>query len=163
MQKEVVQMNEFELLLDEVFQEIPVLEGSLEEDGYDGLYRNGRIYLEKNLGTTKKKEMLIEEYCHHKTSVGDIINYEDFESRKQEATARRMALEKLVPLDRLIECAFSGCIGKYECAEFLDVSPETLEAAILHYSTTIGQVYLHKGCILRFNEYSVTVLNTGLQ
>lgn len=155
-------MNDFEMLLDEVFQEVPVLEGSLDEDGFEGIYRDGRIYIEKNLDTMKKKERLVEEYCHHKTSVGDIINYEDFESRKQENIARRMALEKLVPLDRLIECAFSGSIGKYECAEFLDVTPETLEAAIKHYSSTVGQVYLHNGCILRFNEYSVTVLNTGL-
>ncbi|WP_368251212.1 toxin [Enterococcus sp. 2201sp1_2201st1_B8_2201SCRN_220225] len=156
-------MNDYEVILSNIFQEVPVVEGSLREDGYEGLYRDGRIYLEKNLNTLAKKEILVEEYFHHKTSVGDIINYKDFESRKQEATARRMALEALVPLNKLIECAFSGSIGKYECAEFLEVSPVTLEAAIKHYSSKYGQVHLHNGCILRFNEYSVTVLNTGLQ
>lgn len=155
-------MNEFEALLDAVSNEVPVIEGSLLERGYEGLYKNNHIFLEKSLSTVRKKEMLMEEYGHHKTSVGKIINYNTFESRKQEVRARQHALESLVPLDRLLECAFAGCIGKFECAEFLEITVDTLSAAIQHYSTKYGLVLLHKGHVLHFDGDSVRVLNTGL-
>ena len=153
-------MNDFEMLLDQVFQEVPVLEGQIREEGYEGLYRDGRIYLDNRLLTTRKKERLIEEYCHHKTSVGDIIDYDNSESRKQEATARRLALETLIPLDKLVECAFAGCRGKYECAEYLDVEPSTLAAAINHYAAKYGQTYLYKNCILHFDNETIRIIKT---
>lgn len=155
-------MNDFEMLLDQVFQEVPVLEGQIREEGYEGLYRDGRIYLDKRLLTVQKKERLVEEYCHHKTSVGDIIDYDNPESRKQEATARRLALETLIPLDKLVECAFAGCRGKYECAEYLDVEPSTLEAALNHYAAKYGQTYLYKNCILHFDNETVRIVDTGI-
>lgn len=154
-------MNEFETLLDMVSNEVPVIEGPLKLKDYEGLYRDDRIYLEKNLSTIRKKEILMEEYGHHKTSVGNIINYDTFESRKQEAKARRLALEKLIPLDRLVECSFAGLSNKFECAEYLDVSVETLSKAIKHYSTKFGLVHLHKGHVLHFDGDSVMVLNIG--
>lgn len=159
----MILMNDFEMLLSDVFEEVPVLEGSILEDGYAGLYRDGRIYLEKKLDTLEKKEVLAEEYCHHKTSVGDIINYEDFQNRKQEIKAWRMALEMLVPLDKLIECSFAGCTTKYDCADYLDVTVLTLEDALQHYTNKYGLVHLHKGYILHFNGDSAFVVNTGLQ
>lgn len=154
-------MNEFEALLDMVSNEVPVIEGPLKLKGYEGLYRDDRIYLEKNLSTIRKKEMLMEEYGHHKTSVGTIINYDTFESRKQEARARRLALEKLIPLDRLVECSFAGLKNKFECAEYLDVSVDTLSDAISHYSAKFGPTYLHKGYLLHFDSDSIMVLKTG--
>lgn len=154
-------MNEFEALLDMVSNEVPVIEGPLKLKGYEGLYRDDRIYLEKNLSTIRKKEMLMEEYGHHKTSVGNIINYDTFESRKQEFRARRLSLEALIPLDRLVECAFAGLKSKYECAEYLDVSIDTLSAAIENYSAKFGPVYFYNGHVLHFNGDSVMVLNTG--
>ena len=153
-------MNEFEALLDMVSNEVPVIEGPLKLKGYEGLYRDDRIYLEKNLSTIRKKEMLMEEYGHHKTSVGNIINYNTFESRKQEARARRLALEKLIPLDKLVECAFAGCRGKYECAEYLAVEPSTLADALSHYAAKYGRTHLHKNCILHFDNETVRIINT---
>lgn len=156
-------MNEFEALLDMVSSEVPVIEGPLLQKGYEGLYRQGRIYLEKSLPTTRKKERLMEEYGHHKTSVGNIINYNSPESRKQEVRARQHALETLVPLDRLLECSFAGLSTKYECAEFLEVEVEVLNEALYYYSAKFGQVHFYKGCIMHFNGDSVYILNTGQQ
>ncbi|MFY1069222.1 ImmA/IrrE family metallo-endopeptidase [Enterococcus sp. AD013-P3] len=152
-------MNDFETLLDMVSNEVPVIEGPLLEKGYEGLYRQGRIYIEKSLSTNRKKERLMEEYSHHKTSVGNIINYDSPENRKQELRARRLALEALVPLDKLIECSFAGCIGNYECAEYLEVEIDILADALRHYANKLGQVSLHDGYILHFTGDSVIVLN----
>lgn len=156
-------MNEFEALLDMVSNEVPVIEGPLLEKGYEGLYRHGRIYLDKNLPTTRKKERLMEEYGHHKTSVGNIINYDSIENRKQEVRARQHALEVLVPLDRLIECSIAGLKYNYECAEFLDVEVDVLNDALRYYSAKYGQVHFYKGHIFQFDGDRVYVLNTGLQ
>lgn len=156
-------MNEFEALLDMVSNEVPVIEGPLLEKGYEGLYRHGRIYIEKSLTTTRKKERLLEEYGHHKTSVGNIINYDSPESRKQEVRARQHALETLVPLDSLLECSFAGLQHNYECAEFLDVEVEVLNEAICYYSAKYGQVHFYKGHILHFDGQRVYVLNTGIK
>ena len=156
-------MNEFEALLDMISSEVPVIEGPLLQTGYEGLYRQGRIYLEKSLPTTRKKERLMEEYGHHKTSVGNIINYNSLESRKQEVRARQHALEALVPLDRLVECSFNGLQSKFECADFLEVEVDVLNDALLYYSTKYGPVHFYKGNVLHFNGDTVYVLNTGLQ
>lgn len=156
-------MNEFESLLDMVSEEVRVIEGPILQEGYEGLYRDNYIFLEKSLPTIRKKERLMEEYSHHKTSVGNIINYSTTEERKQELKARRLALETLVPLDRLVACSFAGCRTNYDCAEYLDVTVETLEAAFQHYTAKFGSVHLHQGCIIHFNGDSAIVVNTGLQ
>ena len=156
-------MDTTEAFLDEISKEVPVVELSLIERGYEGLYRNGRIYVDKNLPTVRKKERVAEEYTHHLLSVGEIINYNTFESRKQEVQARNAALELLVPFDKLIECSFSGCSTKFECADYLEVEVETLIEALQHYSSKLGPVYFYEGKIIRFNGDSIWVLNTGLQ
>lgn len=159
----VCDLDSLETLISEVSKEVPVIEGPLLTIGYEGLYRNGRIYIEDGLPVTIKKERLVEEYTHHLYSVGEIVNYNTTEARKQEIQSRKKALELLVPLEKLIECAFSGCSNKYECADFLEVTVETLSEAIQHYTSKLGPVYFHDGKIIRFNGDSIWVLNTGLQ
>ncbi|WP_270597056.1 ImmA/IrrE family metallo-endopeptidase [Enterococcus asini] len=154
-------MNDFEALLDEVSSEVPVIESPILAKGYEGLYKDNYIFLEKSLSDVRKKEMLMEEYGHHKTSVGTIINYDTPESRKQEARARRVSLEALVSLDKLVECSFAGLKNKFECAEYLNVSVDTLSDAISHYSAKFGPTYLHKGYLLHFDSDSIMVLKTG--
>lgn len=156
-------MDTTEAFLDEVSKEVPVVELSLIERGYEGLYRNGRIYVEKSLPTIRKKERVAEEYTHHLLSVGEIINYNTFENRKQEVQARNAALELLVPLDKLIECSFAGCSTKFECADYLEVEVKTLVEVLQHYTSKFGPVHFFNGSIIRFNGDSIWVLNTGLQ
>ena len=50
-------MNEYELLVSEVQKKAPVIETDLfQNTGCYGLYRDGRIYIEKSLSLIKKKE-----------------------------------------------------------------------------------------------------------
>ncbi|MGI2822354.1 ImmA/IrrE family metallo-endopeptidase, partial [Vibrio fluvialis] len=107
-------MNEYELLVSEVQKKAPVIETDLfQNTGCYGLYRDGRIYIEKSLSLIKKRNVLAEELGHHDTSFGDILNQDCLENRKQELKARQYALEQLVTLDDLIKCSESGFSNHY--------------------------------------------------
>lgn len=156
-------MDDYELLLDEIQSELPVIEGSLlEKTGRQGLYRSGRIYIEKTLPTSKKREILAEEYGHFKTSVGNILDQKKHDNRKQELQARNVSYESTVSLEKLIECSEANLSNHYECAEFLNVSVETLKDALAYYQQKYGYTYFYKGRIFEFRDLSVMILNTGL-
>lgn len=151
-------MNDYEELLDQIFSELPVIEAPLlKETGCTGLYRNNRIYLERNLPLPLKKVRLAEEYGHHKTSVGNIIDYNDYISWKQEVQARKLSIEMLISLDSLIECSDNECANKYECAEFLGVTVELFEEAILYYFNRYGVKLYYKDYKFTFSEESIQI------
>lgn len=153
-------MNEYEILLDEVVNKIPVIETELKiNTGLKGSYRNKTIFLDKYLNTVEKRIVLSEEYSHHKTSVGNIIDYTNHENKKQEWKARRDSVERLVTLDQLIDCAKFGCYTKFECAEFLGVTEEFFEEVLIHYHNKYGIIYLYKNHIFIFDDYSIYCLN----
>ena len=77
-------MNKYEMLLDRISREIPVIELPLKSLGFEGTYFNGAIYVDSSMATSQKIGVLTEEYAHFKTSVGTIIDYDDSESRKQD-------------------------------------------------------------------------------
>ena len=153
-------MNEYEMLLDKVVNEIPVIETELKiNTGLKGSYRNKTIFLYKYLNAVEKRIVLSEEYSHHKTSVGKIIDYTNPENKKQEWKARRDSVERLVTLDQLIDCAKFGCHTKFECAEFLGVTEEFFEEVLIHYHNKYGTIYLYKNHIFIFDDYSIYCLN----
>lgn len=153
-------MNEYEILLDEIVNEIPVIETELKiNTGLKGSYRNKTIFLDKYLNTVEKRIVLSEEYSHHKTSAGNIIDYTNHENKKQEWKARRDSVERLVTLDQLIDCAKFGCHTKFECAEFLGVTEEFFEEVLIHYHNKYGTIYLYKNHIFIFDDYSIYCLN----
>lgn len=153
-------MNEYEMLLDEVVNEIPVIETELKiNTGLKGSYRNKTIFLDKHLTPVEKRIVLSEEYSHHKTSIGNIIDYTKHDNRKQEWRARRDSVERLVTLDQLIDCANFGCHTKFECAEFLGVTEQFFEEVLAHYHTKYGVIHLYKNHIFIFDDYSIYCLN----
>lgn len=153
-------MNQYEILLDEVVNEVPVIETELKiNTELKGIYRNKTIFLDRHLNTVEKRVILSEEYSHHKTSVGNIIDYTNPENRKQEWKARRDSVERLVTLDQLVDCAKFGCHTKFECAEFLGVTEEFFEEVLVHYHNKYGTIYLYKNHIFIFDDYSIYCLN----
>lgn len=151
-------MNKFEKLLTFIFNELPVLEFNLvEKIGKEGIYRNGRIYLDNSLNITEKRAVLAEEYGHHKRTVGNIIDYEEKGAWKEEWRARRYGIEILITLDDLLECAVNECFTKYDCAEYLDVPLEFLEDALIHYSNKYDVYHNYKGYRFTFNTDSIFV------
>ena len=76
-------VNDYEKLVSSIQKDVTVLEIDLyNQTGCYGLYRNGKIYIEKTLSTRQKKNILAEEYGHYQTSVGTILNQN---CRKSEA------------------------------------------------------------------------------
>lgn len=148
-------MDDFENLLNKVTTEIPVIELPLEQDtGYTGLYRNNRIYLDKNISSRKKKVVLAEEFGHHKRTIGNILNYKDLEAWKEEWKARRYGIEILITLDDLLDCALNGCNSIYECSEHLNVTPEFFEDTLIHYFNKYGKYHYHRNYKFTFdNEF----------
>lgn len=156
-------MNKYELLLNDICEKIPVVEMELLRDtGLKAAYKDNFIYLDKHLSAVEKRVNLSEEYSHHKTTVGNIIDYNDPKNRKQEWQARRDSVERLAPLDDLIECSFAGCKNRYECAEYLGITEEFLKEVLVHYCTKFGPVHLYKNYIFIFNDESMAVLDTKI-
>ncbi len=155
----MITLNSYELLLDRIIGEIPVVELPLSTFGTEGNYFDGMIFIDSALPQHRKREILSEEYAHFKTSVGNIINYEDVESRKQELKARRYAIEMVITLDDLINCRDYGCTTIYECADFLSVSHELLHDTLSHYQKKYGINHQYKDKLFIFMDDSLLILD----
>lgn len=155
-------MNDYERMLSQVQMEVPVIETSLAQFESEGFYRNGKIFIERSLSVKRKKEILAEEYAHYKTTVGNIIDLNDAGCRKQEVKARNVSFEMLISLDDLILCSKQGFTTAYACAEYLDVSEETLNEALKYYLTRFGTTHFYKNNLINFFDHGLMVLDTGL-
>ena len=138
---------EYDALLDEANAEgISVKERPFKT--YDGRLKGKDIYLRKDMNTTEKTCVLAEEMGHHYTTVGNILNMESIQNRKQERQARLHGYNRLIGLAGLIEAYEHGCRNRYEIAEFLEVTDEFLEDCINCYrdkygiGTTVDNYYI---------------------
>lgn len=138
---------EYDALLDEANAEgISVKERPFKT--YDGRLKGKDIYLRKDMNTTEKTCVLAEEMGHHYTTVGNILDMESIQNRKQERQARLHGYNRLIGLAGLIEAYEHGCQNRYEIAEFLEVTDEFLEDCINCYrdkygiGTTVDNYYI---------------------
>lgn len=129
---------EYDALLDEANAEgISVKERPFKT--YDGRLKGKDIYLRKDMNTTEKTCVLAEEMGHHYTTVGNILDMESIQNRKQERQARLHGYNRLIGLAGLIEAYEHGCQNRYEIAEFLEVTDEFLEECINCYRDKYGE------------------------
>ena len=106
---------------------------------YDGRLKGKDIYLRKDMNTTEKSCVLAEELGHYYTTVGDILDMNVPENRKQERQARLWGYNRVIGLFGLIRAYEHGCKDKYEIAEYLDVTEEYLEDCINCYRDKYGE------------------------
>lgn len=99
----------------------------------DGLYADGCIWLKESMTSIKKACVLAEELGHYHTTVGNILDQNDINSRKQERTARKWAYEKLVPIENIQFAFADGHTEIWDMAEYLDLDEEFLREALIHY------------------------------
>ncbi|KGJ36221.1 ImmA/IrrE family metallo-endopeptidase [Enterococcus faecalis] len=99
-----------------------------------GLYINNIVYLNPNQNSNELTCTVAEEIGHHLTTVGDIINQDTNEKRKQEQKAREVGATMVVTPQDLIDCYYECFTYVWECAEFLGVTKQTLECALNAYS-----------------------------
>ncbi|AOR24905.1 hypothetical protein BGI42_04400 [Clostridium taeniosporum] len=123
-----------------------------------GLYKNNKILINSDINTdTERKCILIEEIGHHETSYGNIIDYNNLNSKKQELRARRWANEKIITLNDLI-CAYNyGVKNKYELSEFLAVTEDFLDDTINNYKKKYG-IYCKLNSYLIYFEPNLGIL-----
>lgn len=106
---------------------------------YDGRLKGKDIYLRKDMNTTEKSCVLAEELGHYYTTVGNILDMNVSENRKQERQARLWGYNRVIGLFGLIRAYEHGCKDKYEIAEYLDVTEEYLEDCINCYQDKYGE------------------------
>lgn len=133
-------MNNFEEIEQEIFDSGITLDFvDFKSERIKGLCCGNSIAISKNLNTSAEKICVAaEEIGHHETSVGNILDMNDVQNRKQERKARLWAYNKQIGLISLVEAYKHGCHGQNEVAEYLNVTEEFLKEAIDCYRSKYG-------------------------
>ncbi|EKD5939311.1 ImmA/IrrE family metallo-endopeptidase, partial [Listeria monocytogenes] len=95
---------------------------------------------------------LAEEIGHHKLSVGNIVNQNTVNDRKQEKLARNWGYESLIPLRKIIDAYYEGFTDYYEVADFLEVTEEFLKHSIEYYKSKYGNTVECNGYVIIFRS-----------
>lgn len=114
----------------------------------DGRIKGNKIAIRKNLTRTEKKCVLAEEIGHYHTTVGDIIQQSSVADRKQELQARIWAYNRLIGLTGIINSYKAGYFTLHDMAEYLEVTEEFLNEALMYYKSKYGE------CV-QVNNYAV--------
>lgn len=145
-----------ELLVEAETKGLTVKEKPLQYN--NGRIKGNRIAIRKDIETTIEKTcILAEELGHYYTTVGDILDQSEVNERKQELQARAWAYNRLIGFDGIIEAYLHGCRSLCETAEYLEVTEEFLNDALLHYKNKFGTHVKIDGYIIFF-EPSIAVL-----
>ncbi|AJA50096.1 Gp23-like protein [Clostridium pasteurianum DSM 525 = ATCC 6013] len=108
----------------------------------DGMCYGNRIAIRRGLKSDKHKYcVLLEELGHYYTTYGDITDQKDIRNRKQEKRARNWGYKNSAGIVQLISAFEKGIQGRYELAEYLEVTEDYLENAILYYKEKYGLYY----------------------
>lgn len=144
-----------ELLIEAENEGIKIKEKSLDYN-LKGLYKNGRIILDKKLSNNKERTcILAEEIGHHHKTYGNIVDENDISNKKQERIARIWAYKKLIGLTDIIRAHKYGVKNRFEFAEYLCVTEEFLDEALSYYKDKYGLWYEIDNYIIRFNPLGV--------
>lgn len=142
-------MNCYETLLDEACVEgLTVKEKPLKYN--NGRIKGNRIAIRQDIETTTEKAcVLAEELGHHYTTVGNIVELDTPDKRKQERQARLYGYDCMIGLSGLIDAYEHGCQNRHEVAEYLEVTEEFLSDCIECYRQKYGvSVTVGKHCII---------------
>lgn len=122
---------------------------------FKGFYDNGVILIDKNLSDAKKLEILSEELAHHEITYGNILNEQDIQNKKYELKARRLANEKLISLEGIIEAFLQGIHNLYELANFFEVTESFVLQSITHYKQKYGYSTRYGKYVIQFEPLRV--------
>ena len=103
-----------------------------------GLWLGDMILINRNLPITSKLETLAEELAHNQLTYGNIVDQSNFNHRKFEGYARRLAYEKLAPLKDIVKAFLQGIHNLYELANFFEVTESFVLQSIEHYKRKFG-------------------------
>ena len=152
-------MTEYEQLVDTVCADgIEVIEFDFSSDRIHGLYSDGCVAINKRLSSDEKLVTLYEEWGHAKTNYGNILDQSKLNNRKQEATARRWAHEKFMPIERFINLIIEHRpADTWELLEILDVPMSYLTELIHYYINKYGLYKEFDGGCIWFNPIDIAL------
>ncbi|BAP85488.1 hypothetical protein LOOC260_109490 [Paucilactobacillus hokkaidonensis JCM 18461] len=113
-------------------------------DHFGGFITGKTIYLNKNLSIQEQYQWLQEEIAHYDYTVGDIVDENTTDKRKQEHLARSKAMERTVTLDGLVYCFVHELWAPDEIADYFDVTDDYLRDCLENYATKRGSVFRYK-------------------
>lgn len=123
-----MEVTRYEKLLDEassrglIVKEKPLLASA-------GRICGNRIAIKAGMTETEKADALEEEIAHHDVTVGNILNQNTEEARKQEYKARKLAYRRAIGPNGIKRAIRHGCRSFYEAAEYLGVTECLLREA----------------------------------
>lgn len=104
----------------------------------NGIIKGKKIGIRKGLSEAAKACAVCEEIGHDQTGVGNIIDQNTVQMRKQEFRAREWAYKCMIPLDQIIDAHKSHITCRHEFAQLAEVTEEFLQAAINRYTSKFG-------------------------
>ena len=120
--------------------------------GQGGFIYNDHVFIDKNRDRPAQNCILAEEIGHYETTVGNIVNQDNTDKRKQELKARKWGYYKLITLDGLIECFKKSISNLDDLAEFFEVIPKYLLEAFKYLEEKYGQVFKYHGYLFGFSH-----------
>ena len=144
------------MLIDASNNGFEIVEKNFKSDA-KGLCKGKKIGIRKDMSDTEKACVLAEELGHYYTSVGNILDQNNVNNKKQELVARRWATNILLCPADLIEACRAGNEYISDIAEYLGVTSEFLIDAINVFSAKYGPVYSDGEYEIRFCERGFNV------
>ena len=148
--------NYDELLYEANEKGLEIVEKYFKSDA-KGLCKGNKIGIRKDLSSNEKACVLAEEIGHYETTVGNIIDQENVENRKQEKKARRWAVDRMLSIEEIFEATEHPCNNLYEVAEFLGVTEEFLLEALELFKKRYGHSYTYNGKTIIFCDYGFCI------
>ena len=122
----------YDILLDEATQNgLKVEEKPLKYN--NGRIKGNNILIRTGLTIAEKIGVLAEEIGHFYTSTGNILDQTKVINLKQEYIARGWAYKRVIPPGVITDGFKQGHTELWSLAEYLGVTPEFLEEAIIYY------------------------------
>lgn len=118
-----------------------------------GRIKGKRIAISKSLTEREKKCVLAEELGHYHTGSGDILDQSSVSNRKQELRGRLWAYDRLIGLRGIVAAHVSGCRNVSDVAEYLDVTEDFLQEALLCYRQKYGVHVKLDNYVIYFEPY----------
>ena len=116
----------------------------------DGRVVGKDIYLRRGMTSIEKRDTTWEELWHGEITVGNILDQDSVNARKQERLARFKSYDSLMILPGIIKARVAGCRNAYEIAECIGISESTFREALEMYKQKFGRYIYLEGYIIQF-------------
>jgi len=125
-----------------------------------GLYCDNIIFIDPRLGEKEMRCVLLEEFAHHHTTYGNILDLTDSQNSRQERIARQFAYEKGCGLHDLINAVNKRIDNLDDITDELRITEEFFLDSINYYLKKYGQSVVCNKHIVHFNPLYVEEIET---